>query len=72
MKQKQMKKKENKTMLLSLKIKKVIESEIKVQQTLKKSLELQEANYGVDLSNMKNDIEKVINYYQDFIKNGSK
>ena len=72
MKQKQMKKKENKTMLLSLKIKKVIESEIKVQQTLKKSLELQEANYGVDLSNMKNDIEKVIAYYQDFIKNGSK
>lgn len=59
-------------MLLSLKIKKVIESEIKVQQTLKKSLELQEANYGVDLSNMKNDIEKVIAYYQDFIKNGSK
>lgn len=59
-------------MLLSLKIKKVIESEIKVQQTLKKSLELQEANYGVDLSNMKNDIDKVITYYQDFIKNGSK
>ena len=59
-------------MLLSLKIKKVIESEIKVQQTLKKSLELQEANYGVDLSNMKNDIDKVISYYQDFIKNGSK
>ena len=59
-------------MLLSLKIKKVIESEIKVQQTLKKSLELQEANYGVDLSNMKNDIDKVIAYYQDFIKNGSK
>ncbi len=59
-------------MLLSLKIKKVIESEIKAQQTLKKSLELQEANYGVDLSNMKNDIEKVIAYYQDFIKNGSK
>ena len=59
-------------MLLSLKIKKVIESEIKVQQTLKKSLELQETNYNVDLSNMKNDIEKVIAYYQDFIKNGSK
>lgn len=59
-------------MLLSLKIKKSIESEIKVQQTLKKSLELQEANYGVDLSNMKNDIDKVIAYYQDFIKNGSK
>ena len=59
-------------MLLSLKIKKSIESEIKVQQTLKKSLELQETNYGVDLSNMKNDIEKVIAYYQDFIKNGSK
>lgn len=59
-------------MLLSLKIKKVIESEIKVQQALKKSLELQEANYGVDLSNMKNDIDKVIAYYQDFIKNGSK
>ena len=59
-------------MLLSLKIKKVIESEIKVQQALKKSLELQEVNYGVDLSNMKNDIEKVIAYYQDFIKNGSK
>ena len=59
-------------MLLSLKIKKAIESEIKVQQALKKSLELQEANYGVDLSNMKNDIDKVIAYYQDFIKNGSK
>ena len=59
-------------MLLSLKIKKVIENEIKIQQTLKKSLELQEANYGVDLSNMKNDIDKVIAYYQDFIKNGSK
>ena len=59
-------------MLLSLKIKKAIESEIKVQQALKKSLELQEANYGVDLSSMKNDIEKVIAYYQDFIKNGSK
>ena len=59
-------------MLLSLKIKKAIESEIKVQQTLKKSLELQETNYGVDLSNMKNDIDKVIAYYQDFIKNGSK
>ena len=59
-------------MLLSLKIKKVIESEIKVQQALKKSIELQEVNYGVDLSSMKNDIEKVIAYYQDFIKNGSK
>ena len=59
-------------MLLSLKIKKVIESEIKIQQTLKKSLELQEANYGVDLSNIKNDIDKVIAYYQDIIKNGSK
>ena len=59
-------------MLLSLKIKKAIESEIKVQQALKKSLELQEVNYGVDLSNMKNDIDKVIAYYQDFIKNGSK
>lgn len=59
-------------MLLSLKIKKAIESEIKVQQALKKSLELQETNYNVDLSNMKNDIEKVIAYYQDFIKNGSK
>ena len=58
-------------MLLSLKIKKSIESEIKVQQTLKKSLELQETNYNVDLSNMKNDIDKVIAYYQDFIKNGS-
>ena len=59
-------------MILSLKIKKAIESEIKVQQTLKKSLELQETNYNVDLSNMKNDIDKVITYYQDFIKNGSK
>ena len=67
-----MNKRRYKMMLLSLKIKKVIESEIKVQQTLKKSLELQEANYGVDLSNMKNDIDKVIAYYQDFIKNGSK
>lgn len=56
-------------MLISIKIKKTIETEIKNQKALLKLLVSQEQNYNVDLSEQKKDIEKSIEYYESVIKN---
>lgn len=55
-------------MLISIKIKKAIESENKNQKQLLKSLENQENNYKVDLSKAKTEISKSIEYYEKVLK----
>lgn len=55
-------------MLISTKIKKVIENEIKSQKTLLKLMTNQETNYGVDLSKEKSDINKSVAYYEKVLK----
>lgn len=54
-------------MLVSVKIKKAIENEVKSQKSLLKALENQEANYKVNLSKTKEDINKSIEYYNMFL-----
>ena len=51
-------------MLVSIKIRKSIESEVKVQKSLLKALETQEKNYNIDLTRQKQDITKSIEYYE--------
>ncbi len=58
-------------MLISNKLKKAIESEVKAQQTLLKLLVNQEQNYNVDCSKEKEDIEKSIAYYNKVIKDAA-
>lgn len=55
-------------MLISIKIKKAIETEAKSQAQLLKLLENQEANYGVDLSKEKAEINKSLEYYDKVLK----
>ena len=55
-------------MLVSIKIKKAIEVEAKSQKQLLKLLENQEANYGVDLSKEKTEINKSLAYYEKVLK----
>ncbi len=55
-------------MLISIKIKKAIEVEAKSQQQLLKLLVNQEANYGVDLSKEKAEINKSLAYYEKVLK----
>ena len=55
-------------MLISIKIKKAIETEEKSQKALLKMLENQEANYGSDLSKEKAEVNKTIAYYEKIIK----
>ncbi len=55
-------------MLVSIKIKKAIEQEAKNQKQLLKLLENQEANYGVDLSKEKTEINKSLAYYEKVLK----
>ena len=55
-------------MLVSIKIKKAIEQEVKSQKALLKLLETQEANYSVDLSKEKGEINKSLAYYDKVIK----
>ncbi len=55
-------------MLVSIKIKKAIEVEAKSQKQLLKLLETQEANYGVDLSKEKAEINKSLEYYDKVLK----
>ena len=55
-------------MLISIKIKKSIEKETKDQKQLLKSLENQENNYKVDLSKVKTEISKTIEYYEKVLK----
>lgn len=55
-------------MLISIKIKKAIEAEAKAQKSLLKLLASQEANYGVDLTKQKEDINQSIAYYDKIIK----
>ena len=54
-------------MLVSIKIRKAIESEAKAQKNLLKSLESQEANYKVDFSKHKAEINKSIEYYNKIL-----
>lgn len=58
-------------MLISIKLKKAIEGEIKAQQTLLKLLENQEQNYNVDCSKEKAEIEESIAYYNKVIKDAA-
>lgn len=55
-------------MLLSIKIKKVIEAEVKSQKALLKLLVAQETNYGTDCSKEKTDINNSITYYEKILK----
>ena len=55
-------------MLVSIKIKKAIEQEAKNQKQLLKLLVNQEANYGVDLSKEKAEINKSLEYYDKVLK----
>lgn len=55
-------------MLISVKIRKSIESEVKVQKSLLKALEVQEKNYNVDLGQQKEDISKSLEYYEKVLK----
>ncbi len=58
-------------MLISEKIKKTIESEVKAQQTLLKLLVNQEQNYNVDCSKEKEAIEESIAYYNKVIRDAA-
>ena len=55
-------------MLVSIKIKKAMEAETKNQKNLLKLLINQEANYGVDLSKEKAEVNKSIAYYEKVLK----
>ena len=59
-------------MLLSEKIKKIIESEIKSQKQLLKLLDNQEKNYHEDYSSKKEMINKSLEYYDKVLKEGDK
>ena len=54
-------------MLVSEKIKKVIEVEIKSQKQLLKLLDAQEKNYKVDYSDEKENINKSLEYYNKIL-----
>ena len=58
-------------MLISVKIKKTIEAEVKAQKALLKLLVSQENNYGVDLSKEKAEINKSLVYYDKVLKEGA-
>lgn len=55
-------------MLVSLKIKKAIEAEIKSQRAYLKALETQEKNYSKDLTEEKQTVKDSIANYEAFIK----
>lgn len=55
-------------MLLSAKIRKEIEKEINVQKALIKSLEGQEQQYECDLTQVKEQLRKNIDYYYKVLK----
>ncbi len=55
-------------MLISKNIKKAIETEKKSQQALLNLLIKQEANYGVDLTKEKAEINKSLAYYDKVVK----
>ena len=55
-------------MLLSAKIVKEIEKEIKTQKDLIKTLELQEQQYECDLTQVKEQARKIIDYYYKVLK----
>ena len=54
-------------MLVSEKIKKAIESEVKAQKQLLKLLEAQEKNYKEDYSDKKDAINQTLNYYDKIL-----
>lgn len=54
-------------MLVSLKIKKAIEAEVKGQKALLKLLESQEANYNSDCNEVKENVKASIDYYNKIL-----
>ena len=54
-------------MLVSEKIKKAIEIEVKAQKQLLKLLEAQEKNYKEDYSDKKDAINQTLNYYDKIL-----
>lgn len=54
-------------MLVSEKIKKAIESEVKSQNSFIKLIEAQEKNYGEDYSEKKEAIKKTLNFYEKIL-----
>ena len=55
-------------MLVSKKIYKAIENELKAQKGLVKMLEAQEESYAVDLTKEKEAVNKNINFYEKVLK----
>lgn len=55
-------------MLVSEKIKKIIKGEIKSQESFLKVLENQEKNYGLQFPKEKEETQKSIDYYKEFLE----
>lgn len=55
-------------MLVSEKIKKIINAEIKSQENFLKVLDSQEKNYGLQLSKEKETTQNSIDYYKKFLE----
>ena len=55
-------------MLISIKIKKSIEAEIKAQKSFVKTLEAQESNYGTNVKEVVDQTKQSINYYEKVLK----
>ena len=58
-------------MLVSLKIKKAIEAELKSQKAVLKTLDSQEANYGTNCSEVKENIKESVEYYNKILKDAA-
>lgn len=57
-------------MLVSIKVKKVLEAEIKKLELITKNLEETQTNYSIDYSETIKELNKSINYYKEVQKNG--
>lgn len=57
-------------MLVSIKVKKVLEAEIKKLELITKNLEETQTNYSIDYSETIKELNKSINYYKEVLKNG--
>ena len=59
-------------MLMSVQVKKIIENEIKGQNSLIKMLEKQEILYNADVKKVVDHAGKTIEFYEKFLKEGQK
>lgn len=55
-------------MLISVKVQKTIEQEIKAEESYLKALENQEKNYKVDLTSNKEEAQASIDFYKKILK----